>query len=66
MIDVIFSEPATSQFYYALWDLYSPASVQVPSHPQNVFKQKGVEQVGVKQGLDVITFTTGVQMFPKL
>jgi len=52
--------------YYAFWDLYSPASVQVHSHPQNVFKRKGVEQGGVKQGLNIVTFTAGVQNFPKL
>jgi hypothetical protein len=31
-----------------------------------VFKQKGLEQVGIKQGIDKITFTAGVQNFPKL
>jgi hypothetical protein len=66
VIDVVFNEPAVSQFYYALWDVYCPASVQVFSHPQNVFKWKGVEQVGIKQGLDIITFAAGVQNFPKL
>jgi hypothetical protein len=44
-------------------EIYTAANVQVRSH---VFKQKGVEQVGVKQGLDTITFTTEVQNFPKL
>ena len=63
VIDIVFSEPATSQFYYTLWDLYSPQVSQVRSHPQKVFKRKGVEQVGVNQGLDVITFTTEYKSF---
>lgn len=44
-------------------------SLQPPSfilHFEIMFKQKGVEQVGIKQRLDITTFTVGVQNFPKL